>query len=194
MNYTKIIFPLFIVVALVQLFVPAKMIFHREDVLANGKIYKFKTAPIDPSDPFRGKYITLQFAERSITVDSSEQWERGETIFVHLQEDPDGFVKIQGVSKERPTQKEAYVKAKVRYVRKYVTQTIRIEYPFERYYMEESKAYDAETLARRRVRDTTKVVYAQVRILDGAAVLEDVIVNGQRIEDLVKEHQEIKAE
>ena len=49
----KIIFPLFILVALAQLFVPAKMILDREDVLSTGTAFNFKTRPIDPTDPFR---------------------------------------------------------------------------------------------------------------------------------------------
>ena len=51
----KILLSVFILVALVQLFVPAKMILDREDILDMGKEYKFKTEPIDPNDPFRGK-------------------------------------------------------------------------------------------------------------------------------------------
>ena len=52
---------LFVLVALAQLYVPAKMIWDQEDVLKNGSEYKFKTDPVDPNDPFRGKYITLSF-------------------------------------------------------------------------------------------------------------------------------------
>jgi len=189
MNYNKIIFPLFIVVALIQLFVPAKMILNKENILAKGKEFRFKTAPIDPSDPFRGKYITLNFAERSITVDSTDDWKRDDKIYVLLKEDSLGFAKAIGVSKDRPIGQD-FVKAKVRYTRKY-THTIDIEYPFKKYYMEESKAYDAERYTRRfRFNvDSTQVVYAIVRVIDGESVLQDVMVNDQRIEDLVKETQ-----
>lgn len=191
MNYSKIIFPLFIVVALIQLFVPSKMILDREKILAKGKIYKFKTAPIDPTDPFRGKYITLSLAERSITVDSTEEWKHGETLYALLDIDSVGFVKLTGITKTKPSSDQDFVKAKAGYVRRYVSQSVRIEYPFERYYMEESKAYDAERYARPRrfSIDSTQVVYALVRVLDGESVLQDVMVNDQRIEDLVKEKQ-----
>ena len=55
------IFLIFLAVVLVQLVVPAKMIFDKEVILKTGTIYKFKTQPIDPSDPFRGKYVTLNY-------------------------------------------------------------------------------------------------------------------------------------
>lgn len=190
MNYSKLIFPLFIVVALIQLFVPTKMILDRESILANGKEYKFKTAPIDPTDPFRGKYITLNFSERSISLDTTENWKRDETIYVHLAEDQEGFAKIQGISKKKPSKEIGFVKAKVKYTRRHADQTIQITYPFERYYMEESKAYDAERFTRRRIQtDSNQVVYAVVRILEGESVLQNVMVNGKKIETLVKEQQ-----
>ena len=54
---TLYIFILFIIVVCAQLFVPSQMIFQQEDVLKTGTAFKFKTQPVDPSDPFKGKYI-----------------------------------------------------------------------------------------------------------------------------------------
>lgn len=54
MTNKKTLLSVFILVAIVQLYVPAKMILDREDILDTGKEYKFKTEPIDPNDPFRG--------------------------------------------------------------------------------------------------------------------------------------------
>ncbi len=189
MNYSKLLFPLFIVVAAVQLFVPTKMILDRERILNKGKIYKFKTAPIDPTDPFRGKYITLNFAERSVKVDSTQEWKRDDKIYVLLEEDSDGFAKIKGVRKNKPEGQD-FVRAKVRYSRKY-NHSIDVSFPFRKYYMEESKAYDAERYTRRwRINiDSTQNVYAVVRVIDGESVLQNVMVDDKRIEDLVKEKQ-----
>ena len=60
MNNKRNLILLLLLVCL-QLFVPAKMIYDHEAILNKGKVFKFKTAPVDPSDPIRGKYITLQF-------------------------------------------------------------------------------------------------------------------------------------
>ena len=42
MNKKKLILLVFILVALVQLYIPIKMILGREDILSTGKEYKFK--------------------------------------------------------------------------------------------------------------------------------------------------------
>ena len=98
MNNKKILLPAFILVALVQLYVPSKMILHREEILDTGKEYKFKTAPIDPTDPFRGKYITLRYDENMVEIQNEKDWVRGETIYVFLAKDSDGFAKIKSGS------------------------------------------------------------------------------------------------
>ena len=73
-QHLLILLGVFVLVALMQLFVPANMIWSREKVLNEGKIYKFKTAPIDPNDPFRGKYISLNFEQNAIEVNNADDW------------------------------------------------------------------------------------------------------------------------
>ena len=53
-----------------------------------------------------------------------------------------------------------------------------IEFPFDRFYMEESKAYDAELTYNRTLPDTSQVAYALVNIKNGESVLKDVMING----------------
>jgi len=48
---------IFALVALAQLYVPAKMVWNQESILEEGTEYKFKTAPVDPNDPFRGNTL-----------------------------------------------------------------------------------------------------------------------------------------
>lgn len=180
----------FVLVALVQLYVPAKMIWDREDIIKQGQVYKFKIAPIDPSDPFRGKYIDLRFDANIFEVRSAEEWNRNERVFVFLKEDTDGFAIIQDVQKEAPTNDQAYVEAEVDYVVQNQQKELFISYPFSRYYMEESKALEAELLYNRMINDTTKTVYAVVAIDKGKGVLKDVMVDGVRIEEAVGRQSE----
>ncbi|HHB79696.1 MAG TPA: hypothetical protein ENK85_10735 [Saprospiraceae bacterium] len=189
MSYRKLIFPLFVVVALIQLYVPMRMILNREQIIREGKTYKFRVIPIDPIDPFRGKYIRLRFEAQKAKVDTTETWERNETVFVLLSENKEGFAQADSVLKLPPPSGD-YLRAKVRYTvhnRPFAL----IKYPFERYYMEESKAATAERISRRPIQpDSTQLVYAVVQVTDGESVLSDVMVDGQRIEDLVKEKLE----
>jgi uncharacterized membrane-anchored protein len=192
MNSKKILFTAFILVALVQLYVPAKMILDKEIVLETGKEYKFKTAPIDPSDPFRGKYITLNYKENSVEIPNEQDWMRGEIIYVSLISDIAGFAKVKSVSKEKPTENDDFIKAKVSFITGDGSNKLTIDYPFDRYYMEESKAYDAEITYRQSQLDTNQITYALVSIKNGDAVLKDVKINGTSLRDIVKKNKEDK--
>jgi len=189
MNSKKIILIAFILVALVQIYVPAKVIFDRAIVLSSGKEFKFKTAPIDPSDPFRGKYINLNFNENTVEIQNNENWTRDQTIFVLLTTDNNGFAKIRSVSKTKPLDSKDVLKAKVDHIL-YDGSKLVIEFPFERFYMEESKAYDAELTYRRVLPDTSQVAYALVNIKNGESVLKDVMINGISIREIVKQEQQ----
>ncbi len=190
MNSKKILLTVFILVALVQLYVPTKMIWDRESVLETGTDYRFKTAPIDPNDPFRGKYVNLSYDENSVVVSDGQDWVRGESIYVTLTTDNSGFAKIKSVSKIKPTDNENFINAKVRFASGHGSNELTIDYPFDRYYMEESKAYGAELTYRQSQRDTSKITYALVSIKNGDAVLKDVLIDGTSIREIVKANQQ----
>lgn len=190
MNSKKIILPVFILIALVQLYVPAKMIWNREEIIETGIEYKFKTAPVDPNDPFRGKYITLSYDENTVEIKNEKDWKRGEEIYVYFTTDHDGFAKIKSVLKEKPTNNQDFLKAKVRFVSGDSSNKLTIDYPFDRFYMEESKAYDAELTYRQTQIDTSKITYALVSIKNGEAVLKDILIDGTSIREIVKSNRE----
>ncbi|WP_439482638.1 GDYXXLXY domain-containing protein [Cyclobacterium plantarum] len=181
----KITLPVFVLLALLQLYVPAKMILDREDILHSGKEYKFKTQPIDPNDPFRGKFIALYYEEAVVEIQSEADWLPGERIFVILTTDKDGFAKAHGLAKEYPADNQDFLKARVGWVTDNGTNMLTIEYPFDRYYMEESKAYDAELAYLESQVDSTQTAYAVVGIKEGEAVLKEVLINGVPIRELV---------
>jgi uncharacterized membrane-anchored protein len=186
MNKKQIFLALFIIVALAQLYIPARMILDREEVLDSGREYKFRTAPLDPVDPFRGKYITLRYEENMIRVKTDEDWVRGETIYVLLETDRDGYARVGSVSKEIPSSGQDFLKAKVNFVEDSNPKKVMIKYPFDRYYMEESKASEAERVYRQTQLDTSQVMYALVSIKDGESVLKDVIIGSVSIKEYVK--------
>ncbi len=186
MNTKNKVLIVFILVSLVQLFIPAKMIFDREDVLATGKEFKFRTQPIDPNDPFRGKFVSLQFSENSILIQNQIDWLNNETVFVLLTISNDGFAKIQSVSKIKPLETVDFVKAKVDYIQNSDSTWLFIEYPFTRFYMEENKAPMAEIVYNETVLDTNISTYGLVSIKDGEAVLKDVLINETSIQEIVK--------
>lgn len=191
MNSKKIILPAFILIVLLQLFIPAKMIFDREDVLNKGTEYKFKTAPIDPNDPFRGKYITLQYNENQIQIQDEKNWVSGETIYVLFSKDSVGFAKIKSVVKKKPNGFHDFLKAEIDYVTSNGSNKLTIKYPFDRFYLEESKANETERIYMNSLSDSMQLTYALINIKDGDAVIKDVMINGKSIKELVMQNQPI---
>ena len=187
MKSLKIIIVLFLLVAIFQLLVPIKMIYDQENVLNKGKPYKFLTQPIDPNDPFRGKFIRMNYQmNRYKTLDTV--WDRDQEIFIYLK-DSLGFARLDTVSKEKLDNDKDYVKAKVNWYYN-DNNILRFNLPFNRFYMEESKAKPAEDLVRRNRRDTTNITYALVYINKGNFVLEDVFINDVPIKNLIEENKE----
>lgn len=185
MNNKNWILTAFILLALAQLYVPAHMIFSREEILETGDTYKFDVAPVDPNDPFRGKYIRLRYAENTVAIPEGTHWQANESVYVILTRDKNGYARIKGVSKTRPEDSH-YVAAKVDNV---FNNTLIIQYPFNRLYMEETKAYEAEMLYRGALQDSSRQAYAIVSVKDGDAVLQDVYINEIPLKELVDKGQ-----
>lgn len=182
----KITIPAFILMVLVQLYIPASMIFQKERVITQGAVYKFRTAPIDPYDPFRGKYITLSFNENAVKVANATDWISNETVFVALSTDSSGYAIIQSVSKDQPTGGNDYIKATIDYIINDTLSTVFVRYPFDRFYMEESKAPIAEQVYTEAAIDSNQVAYAVVMVREGDAVVRDVVIEGVSIVELTK--------
>lgn len=187
MDNKKFLFIAFILVAIIQLAVPAKMIWDKENVLKSGKEFKFETAPVDPTDPFRGKYIALNYKENTYSSDDSSTWKEGEEIYVILQTNTEGFAVIDHVSKDKPAGDSDFVKAKIQSISGLRSNKITLAYPFDRFYMEESKAYEAEQVYNNTQRSSEEPTYALVHIKNGQAVLKDVVIGGVSIVEKVKE-------
>tara|TARA_R110002049_G_scaffold99113_3_gene241664 strand:+ start:5105 stop:5482 length:378 start_codon:yes stop_codon:yes gene_type:complete len=118
---TIYIFIIFLLVAAIQLFIPAQMILNQETILKTGTAYKFKTQPVDPSDPFKGKYINLNYKIDSFKTNDS-LWERNEPIYVYLITDSLGFAKIDTVSRNiLADNSNGYITAKAQWYDNYTS-------------------------------------------------------------------------
>lgn len=181
MNRKKIATLVFILAIIAQWFVPSKMIWEKERVIATGRIFKFKTAPIDPVDPFRGRYIHLQFESDTFKVTDKTQWCINEDVYVCLSNDSLGYATVKTISKKEPENTTDYVKAKIRFISDDKQKVLTIRYPFENYYMEESKAPKAEKIYRNASIQQRITGYALVYVKSGESALKDVIVKGKSL-------------
>lgn len=180
------VFMLFILVALAQLFIPIQMILGQEKVLNEGEAYKFKTRPVDPSDPYRGKYITLRYDINS-TITNDTLWERKQDVYVYFKKDSLGFAELVKVSKEPLIIDNDFVIAETGWYNRN-SKKLNFNLPFNRFYMEETKAKPAEDAFRIAQRDSLpNNTYGLVYIKEGKAVLKDVLINDVSIADYVVE-------
>jgi uncharacterized membrane-anchored protein len=178
----KLLIPAFAIMVVLQWYFPVQMIRSNEQVLEIGKEYKFRVTQVDPNDPFRGKFIMLQFSETIAVVDEQTNWLGNEDIYLTFREDPNGFAVISGVTKTIPANTENYLKANVEYESR--SNMIGIRYPFDRFYMDEFKAPLAEEVYLQATIDTHQVAYAVINVLNGHGVIKDVMIDGISVREL----------
>lgn len=189
MNRNQLIWVAFIALVLIQWYVPASMIWQNESVIAKGALYKFEVAPVDPYDPFRGRYINLSVKNNTIEMDSTTSWKVKDEVFVYLKRDAQEFAVIDFVSKQSGLQGD-YILASVRSVTTAgATTELGIDFPFDRYYMEEEKAPIADSLYAHAFEDSLNTVYALVHVYEGKAVLNNVMINDQPLSEMIKERK-----
>ena len=175
----------FVCLAVAQLAVPFSMIGQREITLQNGRAFKFRTAPVDPYDAFRGRYVALSLEQaRSVSVTNAADFEHGQRVFALIETNDQGFARIARVSPDRPAVGD-YVKTRVGYS---WNGNLNLDLPFDRYYMNETRAPQAERAYRRFSSGTNRNSYVTVRISSGFAVIEELYVDDTPITRWVKEH------
>src|SRR3954467_13742330 len=91
-----------LLVALAQLAVPGSLIWKREQTLRQGSVWKFRTAPVDPVDAFRGRYVSLQFEAETQEISPPANASAGAPVFVTLKTNAEGFAEIDQVSTTKP--------------------------------------------------------------------------------------------
>jgi uncharacterized membrane-anchored protein len=185
-----ILFIIAVIVALIQLAAPLSVVFTQEDVLANGKEFKFKTRPVDPTDPFRGAFLALHFDADRFEGDTTINIKEGDKAFVTIGLDSAGFVAVKSISKEKPDAGD-YLSVRVRWADKWQKENrkiIHFDFPFDEYYIEESKAKRVEEdYDRANDEKENQLAYAVIKIKDGDSAIQDLIINGKSATDIMKE-------
>lgn len=174
------------VVGLIQLAVPGWMIFEQEQTLRLGTEYKFQTEPVDPYDIFRGRYVALRFTAENVKQKLGDaEIPHGTKVYVAVKNSDAGFAEVDRVSRT-PLEGNNVFQATVRYGSS-------LDFPFKRYYMEETRAPAAEAAYRRaNTRNSKQQTWAVVRLRNGKATLADLFIDGQPIRDYLRDHPQAK--
>ena len=174
---------LFAVLALVQLAVPGWMIWRWETVLREGQTYKFRTAPVDPYDAFRGRYVALRLERETVPNPTGKILEPGHPLFVTLSRDENGFAGFEKAVLEPPADGD-YIEARALYSS---TNEISLYLPMTRYYLNEKAAPEAERAYAQFSNRTNHHAFIQVRILKGKAVVEDLYLDDVPVRKFLEE-------
>jgi len=181
----KLVFGLYVALAIAQLAMPIGQIRKYEDVLRTGRPYKFLTAPVDPYDAFRGKYVALNYAYTWTTLHEGHKLGPRGAAFLTLGRHENGFAQFGDLTPKPPTSGD-YLRVEY-WLTGMNNATFRL--PFDRFYMEESKAPKAERAYQNNPNRRGQIsgqTYALVRVKDGRGVIEDLFVNDQPIREFIK--------
>lgn len=176
----RIALVIFALVALAQLSVPAWAVWMRTQTLHKGKLWKFRIAPVDPSDAIRGRYVTLSFA--------AEQVPRSEPIlletptYAYLKTDSRGFAEVDQLSTT------AALSDNVIKVTPggWWNNVQRVKFPFERLWLDENVAPAADRIYARTSRQQSQNFYVTVRVYNGDAAVEQLFVDDQPLAEFLK--------
>lgn len=177
----------FAVAAVAQWFLPLSGIWQHERVLSRGTLVRIECAAPDPYDPLRGRYLAVRPAQSSVS--EPEGFPRGGgrvPVWATLEAGDDGLARIKSVSLE-PVSGPTVIPLTARsWGTVNGTDIVFLEWPFDRLYLNERLAPDADKLVAERRRDG-KTTVAEIRLLDGQAVLTDILLDGVSIREIVKQ-------
>ena len=175
MKYWRLI--VFALVAFAQFAVPGSLIWKREHTLRQGNVWKFRTAPVDPVDIFRGGYIALRFDVETQEILPPPNSNYSDKVFVTLKVNAEGFAEINQVFATKPAGDdfiEAQLSGKT------------VSLPFDKYWVTERDAPAAETAYQNLSRHGNQNAYVSVRVFRGDAAIEQLYLDNQPLGDYLR--------
>ena len=197
----------------------AWMLIQRELTLHCGTVCLLETAPVDPFDAFRGRYVSLAFNDlgSAIVPEERGKWQRGTSVWLSLQTNDSGVARIGTVCRARPDGLSiktavSYSNDEYKAIESVVTnryghaETRRTgntilrfnDLPCNRFYMPERLAPQAEQayLAANRRSGAGSVprqnAHAKVRAWRGHVVIEDLLISGIPIREFIERRTQPK--
>ena len=157
-------------------------------------LHRFKVTLFDPYDPMRGRFLRLQ------VLPNTYRWEkplfpegkamfRAPTAWIRLGRDQEGFAKIEHLSLE-PLAGPGCLKVKAHLCWNNKKKMYEVHYPFDRYFINEKLADDAEAALTGATR-TKRPAEIRVRIYpDGNFMIEELLLDGKPIREILRPRKE----
>lgn len=184
---------MFVVAAGAQWLLPLFGVWQHERVIARGTTVRIRCAAPDPYDPLRGRYLAVRPEETRLPAPDGMPERGAVPVWATLVTDADGLSRIESLSLS-PVSGPTVVRLVATWQRwNQEGDTVSVAWPFDRFYLNEWLAPDADTLVAERFREGQSQPVAELRLLDGRVVLTDVLVDGVSIRDIVKRRAAAKS-
>ena len=178
---------IFILIALAQLSVPAIMAWGRVQTLASGRVWKLKTAPVDPEDAVRGRYVMLRL-DAEDAYRQPEQLKSSDSLYAILKQGADGFAAVDHLSYS-PTPGDSAIKVEPG---GFWDGQQRILLPFHYFWLTEKRAPAAEKAYRENSKRGEQNAFVTIRVRNGDAALEQLYINDKPLAEYLQAQAEKK--
>ena len=159
--------------------------------------FRFRTGALDPYDSFRGRYVTLNPMPNTVKAGQEESSVRTRQLrYAVLKRGKDGFAEVVRLTEEPPTG-EPFVRIR-NVFRRYEWQGNRrsdtvyyqFSFPFNRFYLNEKLAPEAESLVTETLRKNPDDCVLSVLIYpDGSYAVDDLLIGGKPLRDLLRQKE-----
>lgn len=171
----------FAVLAVAQLAVPGSRLLLRELTLRTGARYRFQTAPVDPYDAFRGRFVSVRATADRAPFDGAQVPKHGTRVYVSVAEGEDGLARLTSAGTSRPASGD-YIAARM--AGTISSNEVRVVLPLDRFYMNERLAPEAERAYRQSA--GARDAWLAVRVRRGMAVIEELYIGEKPIAEYLK--------
>lgn len=175
-------YTVFALAVLAQWAIPLSQIRSHERTLENGSLIMLRCTAPDPYDLLRGRFLAVVPQQRSAPAVGDAQLQRGQEVFAVLVPGKDGAAMVSELSPVRPTSGD-FIRVKVR--GSGTSRHYYFDWPFDRFYLNERLAPKADKWFAENIGKANGIM-AEVRVLNGNAVLEDLSLDGKRFREILK--------
>jgi hypothetical protein len=172
--------------------VPLASIYVREDAIQRGSVVRVAVSAPDPFDPLRGRYLQVRPLESEVVLDPElAHLTSGQKVWVQLQKGPDELHHLGKVTMQKPVSGD-YLLMTLRLPRGRSSapadsdSRLSVDWPVDRFFVNERSAPQADNWLREKTRGGGTIV-AELRVLNGTAVLTDIAVDGRSFREVLKQ-------
>ena len=181
-SYKLLLGIVFGMLCLVQIGVVLFQIMNYEKILKEGESFYFKVLPLDPYDPFRGRYVTLRFENATKAPLAQGQNKKNQSLGYAILEHQEKLDRVKEITFVKPKE-GSFLEVNINENRqKNASSTVYFSLPYDRFYMREDVAPKAEKVLGLRSGIEVK---AKLKVLNGKGVIEELLVGEISLSEFV---------